>query len=103
MLESTLERNVLVPGVTDVGGLCWKFKSPGLNGVPDRLILLPGGLIHFIECKRPRKDAEKHQARIHDELRSRGFFVDVLSDVQDYREYIERIRIVTGQFESIEL
>lgn len=36
------------------GGLCLKWVCPGWAGVPDRIILLPGGHIIFVETKRPR-------------------------------------------------
>lgn len=36
------------------GGLCVKWVCPGWAGVPDRLILLPGGTLMFVELKRPK-------------------------------------------------
>lgn len=36
------------------GGMCLKWVCPGWSGVPDRIILLPGGLIIFAETKRPK-------------------------------------------------
>ena len=50
--ESAVERR-LVSGVKARGGLCWKFVSPGMSGVPDRIVLLPGARIVFVELKRP--------------------------------------------------
>jgi hypothetical protein len=35
------------------GGLCLKFVSPGHNGVPDRIIIMPGGKVSFVELKAP--------------------------------------------------
>lgn len=35
-----------------LGGLCLKFVSPNCRGVPDRLLLLPGGRSCFVEVKR---------------------------------------------------
>lgn len=35
------------------GGLCMKWVCPGWVGVPDRIILLPGGQVMFAELKRP--------------------------------------------------
>jgi hypothetical protein len=36
------------------GGRCLKWVCPGWTGVPDRILLLPGGLIMFVETKRPK-------------------------------------------------
>lgn len=36
------------------GGMCLKWVCPGWSGVPDRIILLPGGRIIFVETKRPK-------------------------------------------------
>jgi ubiquinone/menaquinone biosynthesis C-methylase UbiE len=36
------------------GGLCLKWVCPGWSGVPDRIVLLPGGRIMFVETKRPK-------------------------------------------------
>lgn len=38
-------------GVKKLGGLCYKFVSPGSRGVPDRIIILPGGVVYFVELK----------------------------------------------------
>lgn len=50
MREKDLERK-LVEGIRQLGGLCLKFVSPGVNGVPDRIVMLPGGRIIFVEMK----------------------------------------------------
>lgn len=52
-LEKDLERN-LVDRVIRYRGLCLKWVCPGHAGVPDRIVLLPGGKIVFAELKRPR-------------------------------------------------
>lgn len=36
------------------GGKCIKWTCPGWRGVPDRIVLLPGGRVHFVETKRPK-------------------------------------------------
>lgn len=54
---TTLEKEIeakLVQEVKRRGGLCLKWVCPGWAGVPDRLVLLPGGCIIFVETKRPR-------------------------------------------------
>ena len=52
MRESTLERKI-TETVRRRGGLCLKWVSPGFTGVPDRIIIMPGGRITFAEIKRP--------------------------------------------------
>lgn len=51
-LEKSIE-NVLRKAVEDEGGVCLKWTCPGHRGVPDRMILFPGGIIAFVELKRP--------------------------------------------------
>lgn len=51
-LEKSVE-NVLRQAVEEEGGLCLKWVCPGHKGVPDRMLLLPGGIIAFVEVKRP--------------------------------------------------
>ncbi|WP_299035170.1 VRR-NUC domain-containing protein [uncultured Anaerococcus sp.] len=53
MLEKTIER-YLVKEVKRIGGKAYKFESPGNNGVPDRLVVLPEGRVYFVELKRPK-------------------------------------------------
>ena len=36
------------------GGACLKWVCPGWSGVPDRIVLLPGGRVLFVETKRPQ-------------------------------------------------
>ena len=51
-LEKSIE-NVLRKAIEEEGGLCLKWVCPGHRGVPDRMILFPGGIIAFVELKRP--------------------------------------------------
>lgn len=51
-LERDIEKK-LVQGVKRLGGLCLKWVSPGNSGVPDRIVLMPGGKAIFVELKRP--------------------------------------------------
>ena len=50
MKESELER-ILVTEVRKLGGRAYKFISPGNDGVPDRIVMLPAGKIYFVELK----------------------------------------------------
>lgn len=74
MRETTVERK-LVKAVKERGGLAPKFISPGLDGVPDRLALLPGGKIAFIELKAKGKKMRPLQVRRKRQLESLGFSV----------------------------
>ena len=74
MREKTVESK-LVKAVKSMGGLAPKFISPGLDGVPDRLVLLPGGKMAFIELKAPDKNLRPLQVRRKRQLESLGFLV----------------------------
>ena len=54
MLESKIE-NKLEIEVKKRGGMALKFVSPGLAGVPDRIVLMPKGKVAFVELKAPGK------------------------------------------------
>jgi len=60
MRESDLEKQ-LVRKVKSKGGLCMKFVSPGLRGVPDRVILFPVNKVVFVEMKAPKGKLRKQQ------------------------------------------
>ena len=74
MREKAIEKK-LVQVVKSMGGLAPKFTSPGFDGVPDRLVLLPGGKLAFIELKAPGKALRPLQARRKSQLESLGFSV----------------------------
>ena len=54
MLEKYIEKK-LVAEVKKMEGIAAKFVSPGLDGMPDRIVLLPHGKMAFIELKAPGK------------------------------------------------
>lgn len=74
MRESTLEK-LFVKEVKNHGGLALKFVSPGMTGVPDRIVLLPHGVIAFIELKAPGKKMRPIQIKRKGQLESLGFKV----------------------------
>lgn len=79
MREKTIEQKFR-EAVKAVGGLAVKFASPGFDGVPDRLALLPGGRMAFVEVKAPGKKPRPLQLARHRQLRQLGFKVYVLDD-----------------------
>lgn len=77
MLEKTVEHKLTV-AVKKAGGIAVKFVSPSFDGMPDRLVLLPDGLIAFVELKAPGKRPRPLQEARHRLLRSLGFKVYVV-------------------------
>lgn len=75
--EDVIERH-LVNEVKKAGGIAYKFVSPGRRAVPDRLVLLPGGKIIFVECKAPGEKPRPDQLREHARLFALGHQVVVL-------------------------
>ena len=72
-LEKDVERS-LGRMVGRHGGMCLKWVCPGWAGVPDRIILLPGGMIMFVELKRPKGGViSKQQKWWADKLARLGF------------------------------
>lgn len=82
-LERDIER-ALVGMVKSHGGMAMKWVCPGWAGVPDRIALLPGGKIIFVELKRPKGgEVRKLQEWWHTKLRSLGFTVWVIKNRSD--------------------
>jgi len=80
MNEKFIEQK-LVLTVKSMGGIAPKFVSPGFDGMPDRLILLPGGSVAFVEVKAPGNKPRPLQLARHKLLRDLGFKVYVLDSV----------------------
>lgn len=91
MREKTIEQKFR-EAVKAVGGVALKFTSPGLDGMPDRLALLPGGRMAFVEVKAPGKKPRPLQLARHRLLRRLGFKVYVLDDEKQIGEMIDEIR-----------
>lgn len=72
--------------VRAAGGLCWKWVSPSTVGVPDRICLLPGGRVVFVELKRPGGNLSPIQVKVLDRLRAVGAEVHVLSSKEAVNE-----------------
>lgn len=82
-LEKDIEKN-LRQMVEKHGGLCLKWVCPGWSGVPDRIILLPGGRVLFVETKRPKGGTlSTLQKWWHERLRRLGFNCYVIWDEID--------------------
>ena len=79
MREKIIEKK-LVTAVKSAGGIAPKLVSPGFDGMPDRLVLLPRGRFAFVEVKRNGEKPRPLQLSRHEMLRRLGFRVFVLDD-----------------------
>lgn len=89
--EKYIERK-LVEAVRRSGGLAPKFVSPGWDGVPDRIILLPSGRIAFAELKSPGKKMRPLQVRRKQQLEALGFKVYCIDSAEQIGGVIDEIR-----------
>jgi len=83
--ETIIEKK-LVQKSKSMNGRCWKFVSPGLRGVPDRICLLPNGRIIFVELKKLGKNPDPLQLKRHKELRDLGFDIRVIDSEEQINE-----------------
>jgi len=90
MREKTIEKE-LVAKVKAMGGIAPKFTSPGFDGMPDRLVLLPRGKMAFVELKAPGKKPRALQLARHRLLRRLGFRVYVIDGIEQIDSVLEEI------------
>lgn len=81
MREATIETK-LRQKVEGAGGFCLKYPGNLFAGFPDRILLLPGGRVLFVELKAPGKKPGKLQEFVHSKLRRLGFVVLVIDTVE---------------------
>ncbi|MFK7695390.1 VRR-NUC domain-containing protein [Paenibacillus sp. HJGM_3] len=91
MRESTLERR-LVRLVEELGGEAPKWVSPGNRGVPDRIVILPGGRTIYVEMKAPGKPLEPLQVRWARILRRLGHEVYKIDSNEDIDRFIAEVK-----------
>ena len=87
MREAKIEKS-MVSRVSGLGGLCWKWVSPGTNGVPDRIILFPGGRIIFCELKAPGEKPRPLQLYRKKQLEGLGFEIRVVDSMEGIENLI---------------
>ena len=91
MREKQIEQR-LVKAVKARGGLCPKLVSPGTDGMPDRMVLLPDSHMGFVEVKAPGEKPRPLQQRRHEQLRELGYKVSVLDDPEHIPPSLDEIR-----------
>lgn len=84
--EKKLESK-LIRVVRAKNGACIKIQGIGNKGMPDRLCLLPGGKVWFVELKKPGKKPDNLQLVMHQVLRNMGFSVFVVSNEQELKQF----------------
>lgn len=91
MREKQTEQK-LVSAVKKLGGIAPKFMSPGLDGIPDRIVLLPGGHMAFVEVKAMGCKPRPLQLARHGMLRRLGFRVYVVDCLEQIGGILDEIR-----------
>lgn len=90
MDEAKLERR-LKREIKKRNGLALKFTSPGMAGVPDRIILLPGGLIYFVELKASGKKLRPLQKKRAEQLQALGLSVYCIDSDETLDSFLQEV------------
>lgn len=85
--EKALERR-LVRECEKRGWLCLKYSNTRMTGYPDRLVLLPGGRVAWVEVKSRGRRPTAIQLYRHAELRKMGYTVHVVDSVGSIEELL---------------
>jgi len=91
MDENRIEKR-LKKEVEKIGGKALKFVSPGVSGVPDRIVLLPHGKMIFVELKAPGKKLSVIQEYRAKQYRALGFDVRCIDSTELIMKLIEEVR-----------
>ena len=92
MLESEVEKYLCKKVKEQLHGRAFKFVSPGFNGVPDRIVLVPMGRIYFVELKAPGKKMRKLQEWVADLIRGLGFVVLMIDAKEKVDAFIRQVQ-----------
>ncbi|HBG6281254.1 VRR-NUC domain-containing protein [Tissierella pigra] len=91
MREKLIEQQ-LIKSVKDIGGIALKIVSPGFDGMPDRLILLPNRKVAFVEVKAPGKTLRPLQEKRKRQLEALGFLVFCLDHIEQIGGILREIQ-----------
>ncbi|MCT1716250.1 nuclease [Dermabacter sp. HMSC06F07] len=90
MNEHAIEQH-LKQAVEAIGGLCWKFTSPGTAGVPDRICIHHGRII-LVELKAPGRLPRPIQRRRIRQLQDHGVGAVVVDSIEGIKEVADAQR-----------
>ena len=96
--EKLVERK-LREAVEKRGGKAVKLTSQLHRGLPDRLVLLPGGRAYFVEVKTTGRKPTKLQLAVHRDLRAMGFPVFVIDSIKSLEDFLSLIDHTDGTHE----
>jgi hypothetical protein len=88
MTPEKLLETKLTKAVKQAKGRCYKLPAQWYRGIPDRLVLLPGGRIFFVELKTKRGKASEHQKLFQKDLFTLGFFSVIVTDHDHLERFI---------------
>lgn len=91
MIEKEVEK-FLVREVKKIGGISFKFISPGNAGVPDRIVILPNGRVVFVELKTDKGKLTKLQEVQIKKISDLGADARVLRGIEGVKEFINEIQ-----------
>ena len=89
MLEKQIERK-LTEEVKKLNGMC--LMQTSLAGIPDRLVLMPGGKMAFVELKAPGEKPRKLQQVRIKQLRKMGFMCFVVDGLEMISDVLDSIK-----------
>jgi hypothetical protein len=87
LLERDIER-YLVRRTVEHGGIAYKWVSPGRVGVADRIVLLPGGVVWFVELKTAKGRLSPWQKLFAVDLRRMGMNYIVIRSKEEVDAYL---------------
>jgi hypothetical protein len=89
--EKLIERK-LREGVRKMGGLALKWVSPGITGVPDRIVMMPGGKVYFVELKSTGVKPTARQLTVHRKLNGLGMDLWVIDSLYQLSQFLNLIK-----------
>lgn len=90
MKEAEVERR-MGKMVKKRGGQFYKFVSPGMPGVPDRIMIIPGGKVWFVELKTTVGSVQRIQKWVHEQLEKVGCNVRIVRGWDDAKAFVEEV------------
>lgn len=78
--------------VEALGGIAFKFLPFAFTGLPDRIVLMPGGRIWFVELKSEGMTPKPRQKFVHRQLRRLGFSVWTIGTEETLLKFFNEVQ-----------